>query len=364
MKESHPVADIFPMLPHDDLMRLSEDIATRGLLEPVVMLDDMILDGRNRYAACKLAGVTPDFVTFSGDDALGYVIAKNMHRRHLNESQRAVVASRIANLGNGQRASLANLPSSPVTQPQAAMMLNVSPRSVTSVKAIERDAPELIPQIDSGDLSINKAVTEIKRRDVIEHLEEVAANEAIQPTGLYDVIVIDPPWPMEKIARDVAPQQVGFDYPTMTLDEISGLDIPSADDCHLWLWTTQKYLPISFELLDGWGFRYVCAFVWHKPGGFQPFGLPQYNCEFALYARKGSVSFIDLKSFNTCFDAPRGGHSEKPSEFYEMVARVTAGRRLDMFNRRPIDGFDGWGKETKRISAESSDFRSVYAASV
>jgi N6-adenosine-specific RNA methylase IME4 len=131
----------------------------------------------------------------------------------------------------------------------------------------------------------------------------------------------------------------------MTEAELVAMKMPSADACHLWLWTTHRFLPMAMRLLDAWGFKYVCTFVWHKPGGFQPIGLPQYNCEFAIYARRGCPQFIDTKAFPTCFHAARGKHSEKPSEFYDVVRRVTAGRRVDIFNRRPIEGFDTWGKE-------------------
>ena len=208
-----------------------------------------------------------------------------------------------------------------------------------------REQMKVAERLSEGAKSYADAVREIKRDEVVERLNDVSAREVKQLEGKFDVIVIDPPWPMQKIERDERPNQAAFDYPTMTEEELSELEIPAADDCHMWLWTTHKFLPMALRLLDRWGFKYVCTFVWHKPGGPQPYGLPQYNCEFAIYARKGTPEFIDFKAFNTCFEAPRGAHSEKPEFFYDMVRRVTAGLRADMFNRRKIEGFEGWGNE-------------------
>jgi len=222
--------------------------------------------------------------------------------------------------------------------------------STTQLLELARLKPEeqkkVIEKIDNT-YKISKAIQEYRREQIKEQLNSIVNNPVEPLNALYDVIVIDPPWKMKKIERDIAPNQVEFDYPTMTVEEIKALELPMADNCHVWLWTTQKYLPIAFSIIEYWGLKYICTFVWHKNGGFQPFELPQYNCEFALYARKGNPKFVDLKDFKLCFEAPRTGHSAKPDYFYELIKRVTAGRRLDMFSRRKIDGFDSWGKEAR-----------------
>jgi N6-adenosine-specific RNA methylase IME4 len=180
----------------------------------------------------------------------------------------------------------------------------------------------------------------------------MAGAEVAVPDGTYHTIVIDPPWQMEKIERAVHPEQVGFDYPTMDGDQLAAFPLPNmaAPDCHLFLWTTHRFLPLALDLAEEWGFKYVYTHVWYKPGGFQPFGLPQYNCEFCLYCRRGNPRFLDTQAFLTCFQAPRREHSRKPDEFYNTVRRVCAGPRIDIFSREPRDGFDQFGNQAEKFA--------------
>ena len=123
----HPFADIFPLLEGEAFAAFVENIKANGLLESIVVFEGKILDGRNRYRACLEAGIEPDFVDYSGDDPLSDVLSWNLHRRHLNESQRAWIAAKIANMprGTNQHAQIC-APS----QDDAAAMLNVSRRTV------------------------------------------------------------------------------------------------------------------------------------------------------------------------------------------------------------------------------------------
>jgi len=379
---------LIPSLQPEEFKQLEANILRDGCQEPLSIWKYdgkiILIDGHNRYKICEKHNKKFEVVFLDLEDREHtklWIGERQLGRRNLTDDQRSVIANEIrewrSSIAKSEAAKIAgsvkplsnqrlndsdnasetlndrNKTTYRDTRKEIAKEANVPERKLRTVQEIKKSSPALLEKVRSGEISLAEAKRTVRREDLIEKLSSVEAIKAKEISGKYDVFVIDPPWPMEKIERDERPNQVKFDYPTMSLEKIdeevgAALKKHTDADAHVFLWTTQKFLPNAFDLLESWKMKYVCVFVWHKPGGFQPIGLPQYNGEFAVYARKGSPKFIDTKKFFTVFEAPRGKHSEKPEEFYDLLRRITGGRRLDMFNRREIQGFDGWGKESKQ----------------
>jgi hypothetical protein len=170
MLSAHPAADLFPLLSDADLSDLASDIAENGLLEPIVLHEGLVLDGRNRFAACEQAGVEPRFVEWNGDGGtpLRYVLSHNLHRRHLTTSQRAAIAVDVlpmfeeeARKRQGQRTDLlADRPKSDSAihaRDAAADALNVGSRTVGRAKQIKEADPEVFEQIKRGETTVEAA---------------------------------------------------------------------------------------------------------------------------------------------------------------------------------------------------------------
>jgi hypothetical protein len=152
----HDLANVFPMLAGNDAKALARDIFERGLHEPITLHEGKILDGRNRYNACLDAGVEPRFTPYKGNNAVAFVVSRNLTRRHLGEGQRAMIAKKLATLEHGQRQTgkFAGV----TTQAQAASMLNVSERSVRTAGAIIDNAvPEIVKAVEKGTVSLSAA---------------------------------------------------------------------------------------------------------------------------------------------------------------------------------------------------------------
>lgn len=182
---THPVADLFPMMTGTDFDAFVEDISTNGLREPIWLhRDGSIIDGRNRYRACREAGIEPETQTYEGDDAelVGFVLSMNLRRRHLSESQRMMVASRIANLEDGQKKEGAQICAPAVSQPEAAKLMNVSRRGVQQAVAIQKKGAEaLVDAVDRDEIAVSAAapIAELPR-DEQEHALDMARKAAAE----------------------------------------------------------------------------------------------------------------------------------------------------------------------------------------
>jgi ParB-like chromosome segregation protein Spo0J len=137
--EVHPVASLFPPLPEDELQELADSIRAVGLDQPIVIDGEgRVLDGRNRLAACELAGVEPSFVTYQGADTGDFALRTNITRRHLSPGARAILVAQAARL-SGQS-----------TRQAAASVPDMGRGRIGEANIIIDHAPDLVPRVMAG----------------------------------------------------------------------------------------------------------------------------------------------------------------------------------------------------------------------
>jgi N6-adenosine-specific RNA methylase IME4 len=182
-----------------------------------------------------------------------------------------------------------------------------------------------------------------------QQIEEIRNSEITTPSGIYDVIVYDPPWPYGT-KYDANGRRAANPYPEQSLADISNT-IPGiirpADNSILWLWTTHKFLHEAFHLIAIWGFQDVAVLTWVK----NKIGLGSWlrsQSEFCIMAKKGKPT-VTLTNQSTILIADAREHSRKPDEFYGMVQELCPGRRVDYPAREKREGFEVGGNETEKF---------------
>lgn len=376
---AHPYADIFPMLDRDQYAELVEDVRSHGLREPVILYEGQILDGRNRYRACKDAGVDCRFEPYTGDDPLSLVISLNLKRRHLSESQRAMVAAKLANLDLGGNQHSEGLPIG-----RASEMLNVGERSVARAKDVRaRGSAELQEAVERGEVSVSAAadvatLPQEKQREIVargekeileaakqiraekavakrdERLDKLAViargNTALATDVRYPIIYADPPWRYENPPMGGTNRSIENHYPTMTLEEICALPVGdlATDDAMLYLWATAPKLAECMRVIEAWGFEYRTNLVWDK----EVIGMGYHarnQHEILLVAKRGNIPPPEAgKQPASVHRERRGEHSAKPQFYYEMIeAAYPQLPKIELFSRSPRQGWTAWGNQAE-----------------
>lgn len=373
----HPLADIFPLLEGDAFADLMADIKANGLVHPIVTLDRKILDGRNRYRACNQSGVPARFEALDpATDPLAYVISANLKRRHLNESQRAMIAQKLETTPHGgNRRGTDQDAKLHVDRKSAADLLHVSTRSIADAKKVQdKGTPELIARVESGEVAVSLAaklaalpddqqkaactLPEAALRSAVKSFtrqaREVRLSDATAQASrtlgskLYSVIYADPPWRFEPYSRKSGMDRAADNhYPTMTVDALCKLKPPANPDCVLFLWATAPMLLEALDVLDAWGFAYKSHFIWNKDRVGTGYWTRSRH-ELLLIATKGKIPApAPGEQFDSVIAAAVGEHSEKPMAFAEMIEEMFPhARPLEMFAR--VDhraGWDIWGNQ-------------------
>jgi hypothetical protein len=216
---AHSAADVFPLMSPAMLAELAEDIKAHGLLEPVIIHERQILDGRNRWLASEKAGVRVEDIKvrkFSPADdqtVAEWVVSKNIKRRHLTPSQLNMLGAKLAEMikveveanrraSQSKEAVRADLPAQHTdsrheTAVRAAKASGGSSRGIRQAQRVRREAPELAERVEAGTMSLDAAEREIK------------GPESVVTTA--DKLLTDL-WRVIRAVKDDVPLREAFDW--------------------------------------------------------------------------------------------------------------------------------------------------------
>lgn len=183
-------------------------------------------------------------------------------------------------------------------------------------------------------------------------------------------IVADPPWELSMRGKRKRAKEPSLPdmlpYPTMTLDQICALPIGelAADDCHLWLWTTNQHLRDGFRVMDAWGFRYLAPIHWIKPSGVGNWFV--HRTQTILFGYRKRCRFPRARYMpNILMTGDPIRHSQKPEESWRLIEAVSSAPRLELFARSKRNGWASWGNEIANdIEMPGLSLRSVQGLSL
>jgi N6-adenosine-specific RNA methylase IME4 len=359
-------AALIPPLAPEEREQLERNILADGCRDPLTVWDGVIVDGHNRYEICTRHGLNflvcdKDFA--NRDEAMDWMDANQLGRRNLTSDQFTLALGRRYNRTKksrgGDRKSKDQIDTlNGDTAAQLAVQHGVGEATVKRAAKFAEEVektPELKQAIAERKpvLQVKREIKERKREERREAnrakvAETETPHEIVEIGAKFATIVIDPPWDWGDEGDQDQLGRSRPDYATMNLSQLLELPVPTLadDDCHLYLWITNRSLPKGFQMIERWGFRYITALTWVKPH----FGMGNYfrgQTEHVLFAVRGSQP-LKRKDVGTVFHAERGpdGHSSKPPEFYELVQSCSPGPFLEMFSRSNRQGWTHWGENS------------------
>lgn len=353
-----------------NLEDLKTSLAAVGLLHPIVIRPDgTLIAGERRLAAVKQLGwdwVPVHVVSTLSDVAKALQAERDENTcrvdftpseavalaRELEPLEREAAKQRHEQHSGRPKKTGGKIP--PVSRGKAADKIAAAvgvdrktlAKAEAVVEAAERDPNrfgKLREQMDRT-RNVHGAYKQLEKR---KQADEIASEPPPLPTGPFRVIIADPPWQYD-VRKDDVTHRSNLPYPEMSIAQICALPVGdlAADDCILWLWTTNAHMRESYQVLDAWGFTSKTILTWAK----QKFGAGHWlrgQTEHCHLAVRGNPTVV-LTNQTTLLSAPAGAHSAKPDAFYELVSALCPGSKVELFQRRQRDGFVGHGNAIQR----------------
>jgi len=271
------------------------------------------------------------------DRKLGQWLKENIN----HDGAKGKVQQHIQGLQNTTPEGKASLNDIGITKQESHIFQKMANLSEEKFEEIVQDYKQN-EEVASESVMLN-TIKKINREIKIKEQEEGIAKGTIKlPEGKYEVIVIDPPW---NYGREYDPEgsRIANPYPEMSFEKLKEINLPSAEDSFLWLWTTHQFIWDAKKLLEHWGYEYKAIMIWNK----EKMGMGAWlrmQCEFCLMGIKGKPLWKG-KDVRDIIIEPRTSHSTKPEKLYEIINNNCIGRKLDYFARKKRDGWDAYGDE-------------------
>ena len=164
------------------------------------------------------------------------------------------------------------------------------------------------------------------------------------PAGEFDIIYADPPWKYD--FSETTSREIEQKYPTLTVEQLASMEIPSAENAVLFLWATAPKLLEALEVMAAWGFRYRTSACWDKIIIGMGYWFRGQH-ELLLVGTRGNVSPPEEGArVSSVIRQRRGKHSEKPKIVYEIIEKIFPNqKRIELFARNKREGWQAWGNE-------------------
>ena len=363
---------LIPPLELEEYSQLEENLIQNGIREAISLWNDTIIDGHNRYEIAQKHGLSFTTVSYefeSENDVIAWIVKNQAGRRNLSafarvrlalkakeiisakakENQRAaggakrqnfVSAETSENAGNIEGFTLPqNSAEALETREKIADMAGTSHDTVSKVEKILNSAtPEIITQLERGEISVHKAYQETRETKTQEKKSAVAKYKL--PSGKFNVIYANPPW------QHSSP--VGY------LESIKSMKIPTEKNAILFLWSAYNMLPEALDVMKSWGFKYKSQLIWDKESSDEGYWVKTQH-EVLLIGTKGSFKTPTSESkVNSVYREQYSVQSAKPAYFYSVIEQYCPyGKYLELFAHEQFN--EKWTVWANQAESESEE---------